>query len=1124
MRFQKVLLPIFISAGILFSSPIFSQNTGVMNNDKIYQQAWKEIDSLAKQGLFRSALEKTEGLYARAAREGNTPQLVKTIIYRGRYVQELSENEEIATIELLNKELVNAPFPLGPVLQSLLAETYNAYLERNRWELQDRTAVNQDSLPDDIQTWTMADFEEATAKAYLASVADPRLRAIPLGEYSPVLSEGKNTQGLWNSLADLLFHRALKHFSNTRSFLTRPAYQFYLDQPEAFEDVQVFCAFPFPDQDPGSLEYRALRLFQLWLAQKAGEGNAAALLDADLMRLEFVHEESVLAGKDSLFSAALQRLEKQFPNEPGIAGAMYHRARLLLASGNRYDAAEGDKYRLDKRAARALAEVAVSRFPGSVGASKCAALLREINASSLRVEVEEVILPNRPILAAIAFKNNAKAWFRLLRISEKDANELDRMDRDEALKRLSSLPVLRSWTADLPEDGDLQEHRTEMTMAGLPIGRYALVFDDTIIAAKGPLRKNTISWIYFSVSELAYLFSSRDGQLEFLLAHRDSGAPLEGVELTLYSTAYDYSNQKSRRNEISRAITNADGLVRFSGLRGSFSVRFAKGEDVLFSEGYYTDRWEDRKQTELRTHFFLDRAIYRPGQTVYFKGIVTEHAPVPGEVRIRTNSNAVITVRDVNYKEIARQIVTTNDYGSFNGSFTAPSGTLRGTMSISSSLGGSQVSFRVEEYKRPRFEVVVAPLEGQAALGDAVTVKGSARMYAGSAVDGAKVSYRVTRTASFPWWYWWRPTPPNGETLIAAGVTQTDAAGNFAIPFSAQPDPTLDPQTLPEFSFRIEADVTDITGETHSAAQTINLGFANLRAILGIGEWLDAARPDTFEILTTNLDGQAVAAAGKVRFVQLQGPAAPFLKRYWAVPDRPTILEAAFKRDFPFLAFGREDDPMNWPAGATAWETGFNTGEQTKMALPAFQLAAGYYLLVLETSDAGGKPLSLRKLVKVMDSSKRKIPAGEMFFTDLSQKSAAPGDVVNALLATAAAPLHIFMDKGNAGAVSESRWVNIAEWATDSTRITESDRGNRFYRFHFVRYNRVFSNQLVLSVPWSNKVLQVNYETFRDNLLPGQEEEWRLRITGPDGAAAAAEVLAAMYDASLDQFQPNQWS
>ncbi len=1112
-----------ISTGSLGFSPVFSQNKGIMSTDKIYQQAWTEIDSLEEQGLIRSALEKTEALYARAAREGNTPQLVKTILYRGKYTQDLEANGEVAAIGLLRRELVNAAFPLEPILQSLLANAYRDYLDQNRWNLKDRTSVDQDSLADDIQTWTIADFENATAKAFLASVADPRLRSIPLEGYSPVLSERKNTLGLWNSLADLLFYRALEYFSNSRSFLTRPVYRFYLDQAEAFADVQAFCAFPFPDKDPGSLEYQALKLFQLWLKLKAEEGNIAALLDADLMRLVFVHEKSVLGGKDSVFSAALQRLETQFPKEPGVAEAMYHRARMLLVSGNRYNATEGDKYRLDKRAAKAIAEEALKRFPGSTGASRCGALLNEIAVSRLHIEVEEVVLPNQPILASIVFKNNPKVWFRLIRISEKEADELDRLDKDRGLKFLSNLPVLRSWAADLPDDSDFQEHRTEIVLAGLPAGHYTLIFDDTVMAAKGSLRNHTASWLNFAVSELAYLFSHQAGGVEFLVAHRDSGAPLEGVELTLYATDYDYSNQKQKRSEIRRAKTNADGSVRFSGLKGSFSVRFAKGEDVLFSEGYYANRWEDNEKVDIKTHFFLDRSIYRPGQTVYFKGIATEHTAKSGAVRILANRKAVITLRDVNYNEIARQEVTTNDYGSFNGSFMAPSGTLRGVMSISSSLGESQVAFRVEEYKRPRFEVVVSPLEGQAVLGAEVSLKGSATMYAGSAVDGAKVSYRITRTASFPWRFWWTPYPPVGETLITAGETQTDAAGNFTVPFKAIPDPTLDPETLPEFLFRVEADVTDITGETHTASQTINVGFANLRATLAIGEWLDAAKPDTFEILTTNLDGQAVAAVGKVRFVALQGPANPLLKRYWVLPDRPTIAEEAFKRDFPMLAYGKEDDPLNWPAKSTVWETDFNTGEQTKVALPAFQLSAGYYQLVLETVDASGKPLSLRKLVKVIDSKARKIPDGQMFFTDISQKTAAPGDEVTALLATADEPLHVYMDKGNAGVVNASRWIKVMDWATDTTRITEGDRGNRFYFFHFIRHNRVFSDQHLLAVPWTNKVLQINYETFRDNLLPGQEEEWRLRITGSDGSAAAAEVLAAMYDASLDQFQPNNW-
>ena len=1120
MKFQKILVAMFFGL-CAFHMPGIAKISANMDNDPQYKKAWAEIEALEKQGLFKSALEKTEALYQVAANAGNAPQIIKTIAFKGKFLIRLEEDGHEAAIAFIRQEAAKAAFPNKAVLLSLLGEVYADYLSERLWEIRDRTSIEQAAQPEDIKTWTAADFEAATAEAYLASVQDTRMGAVPLQEYEAVLSPGKNTQGLWSSLLDLLTHRALEYFSRSSSTLTSPVYRFYLDQPEAFAETRVFAGFPFVSKDLTSSEYQALLLFQSWLKQKLADNKPASLVDADLMRLEFVYDKSVRPDKDSLYAAALMNLESRFPKESGIAVAMYRRAQLLFNSGEKYDASNGEKFRLDKQRAKALADEAIRRFPNSFGAGECRNLISRITAPRLKAELEETVLPNKPVLLSLAFKNTPQAWFRIVRLTEKHREALEEAGQEEALKLLLGLPALRAWNAALPDDGDFQEHRTEIATDPLSFGYYALIFQDTPFAEG---KKFSSSWMPFAVSEMAFLHTTSNGKLELLVAHRDAGSPVSGVEVILYSSSYDYQSNKTRRREIRRQTTDADGRVVFEAPNGNYACRFVKGDDVLYSAGFYVYERESNEMEDIRTHFFLDRSIYRPGQTVYFKGIVTRSRQQPGDVAILPNQKVRLVFRDANYKVIAEQDLITNAFGSFNGTFAAPGTGLRGRMTISSSLGGSMVDFLVEEYKRPRFEVKIHALEGQAALGSEVEVKGEARMYAGSAADGAKVSYRVIRRATFPWWYWWRPLPvSSGETLIASGETTTDAAGNFEIRFPAQPDPTLDPADLPEFQFRVEADVTDVTGETHTAVRSVNLGYANMRAEIQVGEWLDMAKTQVVGIATKNLDAQPVGASGKIRFLALQSPEKIFLKRYWAAPDRPSIPEKEFRRDFPMLAFGTEDNPMNWPVTGTAWESAFNTASSNQVEVPAGAFPAGYYLLELETADASGKLLSLRRLVKVLNSANKTVPKGEVLYAAISQERAEPGDQPQLVLASAAGPLHIFTDTGRAGKVLNGNWQVLEGWSEETFQVVEADRGNRFFLLNLIRHNRIFSRELLLSVPWSNKLLQMELQTFRDKLLPGQEEEWRLRISGPKGDSVAAEVLAAMYDVSLDAFAPNNW-
>ncbi|MBK8556605.1 MAG: hypothetical protein IPL65_12935 [Lewinellaceae bacterium] len=379
-----------------------------------------------------------------------------------------------------------------------------------------------------------------------------------------------------------------------------------------------------------------------------------------------------------------------------------------------------------------------------------------------------------------------------------------------------------------------------------------------------------------------------------------------------------------------------------------------------------------------------------------------------------------------------------NAFGTVNGAFTAPSGGLTGRMSLRGDNLDGSASFNVEEYKRPKFETTFKPMEGAYRLNETVTVRGEAKNYAGSVVDGAQLRYRVVRQARFPYWGWSyfrKPMPWSSQSMeITSGETTTKADGSFEIQFQALPDREIPVKDQPVFDYTIYADVTDISGETRSGEQTLSIGYVALEVNLGMENANHLFLMQNIGLSTTNLAGQPQVAMGEIKVQRLKSPDQLYAQRYWEKPDQWLLKESEFKLDFPDFAWQQEDEPDTWAAEGKAQTIPFNTKDQKTVDL------SGTY----------------------------------MHFTTID--------------------------------------------------VAESDRGGITVHAFAVWKNRVYlRSPKQLNVPWTNKDLDIKFETFRDKMEPGQAEEWRLRISGPQKERVAAEMVAAMYDASLDQFLPHSW-
>ncbi len=1112
----------------------FSQSNP--NMELKYEEEWKAIQDFESKGLPESALKATRELYVKVKADGDTPQLVKVLIYLNKFQSQLEEDGFVNSIRRLEAEMEAAEFPLKPILQSMLAQMYQSYLSDNSWKIRNRTETTEEEV-DDLQTWSMDRIADRSFDLYWASLEPERdLLAIPIEDYDVITTGEKETDRLRPSLFDLLAHRAIDHFRNERSYLTRPAEQFSINDKAAFWDANVFANHEFTTTDTISHKYQTTLLFQKLIRLHLADEDPAALIDVDLARLKFLYGHAELEQKDQHYLAALQRMKEKYEGTAFTAEISYAIADLYRKQADRYAPSYLDEIRPPKeeekwgyRKAVAISEEVARAHPDTYGGKKAQSLVNQLLSPSFELQVEQVNLPEKPILSQVRFKNVEKLFFKIVQLNWEDYRDLGVMyDQERIYKFLNRRKSLRTWEQKLPRTSDHHYHTVELAMEALPFGFYSILITDQ---AEFDVEKGRISFVNMQVSNISFFKrDQRQDGVEFLAIHRETGAPMPGVNASFYRTEYRRGN-KAKVISLGQKLTDQDGLVRPD--KNDFTnlyVKFSKGEDQLFltgAYGYYNYGRPQVPEPRPGCEFFLDRAIYRPGQTIHYKGLLYSRE-VDKTVRILPNERVKVTLYDVNGQDVASQELVANEYGTVSGQFEAPKTGLLGGMSLRSSIGGHQ-GFRVEEYKRPKFEVEVLPFDQVYALEDTVSVKGTAKAYAGNNIDGAKVSYSVERSIVFPWRpYYFRsfgPPPGNrGSTVLAKGETVTDANGQFELAFVAKTAPKTEGWGRPMFVYKINVDVTDITGETHSSSRVLNLSEVGIRLSLYAPKTYDKGEALSIPVNTTNLDNQFVERACTLLVEHLNAVERPLITRYWSRPDLHLHDAQEFRSLFPQYAYKLEGLSEQMAVRDVVFESNFTSEENQRISIETKNWPVGEYRIRLLTKDDNGNELEEVTFFKVYDSEKSAIPASIDLLVKTNQKSYKVGEKAGIqLFAGAETPMNVFFTVGRENSVFQRKWISVANRDSSEHTIVEADKGGVFYQYLYVKNNRQFMQTSKIAVPWSDKQLKLEMLTFRDKLKPGQEEEWQIKISGTEKDKVAAELVATMYDASLDVFAVNFW-
>ncbi len=1098
-------------------------------NNNNYQDDWKKVESFDKDGLPKSALEIVEAIHSKAKKANNTNQITKALIYKAKYLLVLEENAQLNIIKEFKKEIANSKFPGKNILESILANLYWQYFQQHRWQFYNRTKTAEKVDKEDFRTWDLETLFAEIHFYYQKSLDNGLLaQQTDLMQFKDILEQSGDSKIYRPTLFDFLSHNALAFYKTSETSITKPAYAFEIDSPDYLKDHQQFSLIKLETKDSLSLQFHALKIYQNLINFHKRDKKPAALIEVNIERLKFVYEHAIYSNKQELLLTTLLSEKEKHQQFPAVTLYNYEIGDLYKTQAATYIPKENETHRWTLQKAIEICDNAISKHPKSRGANNCAYLKEQILDPNINsITLESYIPINKPSKLLINYKNLDQVYFRVLKINRSELKFFNQLYQSkEKISFLNKLSTVTSWNSKLIDEKDYQNHTIEINVPVLPQGSYMIVGS----TSKDLSVNTSFSFGNLQVTDLTLVESKTNKVTKFQVINRTNGTPISNASIKLTSDR--------GRNQLNKKLsTNDKGEAFFTqeGYYYNVLATVTKGEDTAYFNGLYLNQYggdsEPDNTTRYTTFLFTDRSIYRPGQTVYFKGIMMSSA---GNEKHKVVANRATFAKliDMNGQEVKLLNFTTNEYGSFAGEFILPSSGLTGNYTIQTdSYNSTYIS--VEEYKRPKFETKFNPVTETYKVNDSIHLTGTATAYAGSNITDAKVVYRVYRQVQYPRWCYWFPSYGSEEQEITHGETKTNDSGEYKITFAALPDKSVSKENQPTFTYKVTADVTDINGETRSTTTYVNVGYHALIASLNISSEIDRTKKDqVLSVSTRNLNGELVENSGNITIFKLQAPECPLRVRPWKAPDYKSSTKEEFKKLFPHDAFQDEDDFRNWEKSNPVLEASYDTKETKDNTKGTAEIElknlkkweTGKYIIELKTKDKFGQEVKDITYINVFDQSEKSIADNKLFEITTDKNTYNIGDDVVLKISSASEDIVVTLDIEKNKQEVDTRIIKLSNNSkTIKIPVNKTDLGGFAISYSFANYNAYQSGTIPITVPYESTQLSIETKTFRDKLQPGQQETWSFTIKGPKGDKVSAELLASMYDASLDQFKPHQW-
>jgi TonB-dependent SusC/RagA subfamily outer membrane receptor len=1108
---------------------LFSLTT---NAQKDFEKLWQQVEKFEVDGLPKSALKIVEEIYTKAEKTNNSSQIIKSLFYKSKFSLTLEEDAQLKVIHNFKEQIAKNVSPTKNVLKNVLANLYWQYFTQNRYKFYNRTKTQDKVDVNDFRTWDLDTLFEEIHTYFKASLQEEKLlQKINIEEFSDILQLQHTAKIYTPTLFDFLANNALQFYKSSETSITKPSYQFTIDSSDYLSDAKTFSTLKITSKDSLSLELNALKIYQKLLHLHNITNNKNAFANIDVQRINFVYQNATFENKDGILLETLKKSEENFKNDE--ASGLYA-----------FEIAEIYKNKAKNKEALDICNTVIKDFPKSLGAQKCFVLKNQIEQKTLSILAEEYIPIAKNSRLLVTYKNVEKLFFTGYKINQKQLEEFNKIYKfDDKKEFINTLEKLKTWNHKLRNEDDYLEHSTEVIVPKFESGMYLILASES-----DDLNENSVyGTTTIQVTNLTLIENTFDGTYNYQVVDRTTGKPIKNAEIHLKNSGNDedfYINKKVKTDKNGFASIKTENYLR----NVEITVKTQK-DYANFGKHYFYNRNSNNSENidneiTIKPFIFTDRSIYRPGQIVYFKTIVIKKQGEKSEVF--KNEFVEVTLYDVNNQIVKTLDLKLNDFGSVAGEFIIPNNGLTGEFTIEVDESSKQeskfyknadfdinynnsVTISVEEYKRPKFETEFNPITESFKINDSIKINGFAKAFSGANITDAKVVYRVHRKVQYPSWYYWRrPNPTSNSQEITNGESITDASGNFFIKFKAIPDESVDKESNPVFNYEITADVTDINGETRSATTIVKVGYHSLIASILVDDKIDKNQKETIvKIETKNLNDEFVAAKGTIKIYKLQAPKNPLRNRPWSAPDYQDISENEFRKLFPNDPYtDDESDEKNWKKGALVFTEKFDTASSKKIILKNTKSwLSGKYIIVLESEDKFGQEVKDEKRITIFSSKDKNVADNQLFTINTNKTFYSVGDQVEIQMGSASKDMTVIVQIEKNHQIIDTKIIKLNNCVeTIKIPVNKEDVGGFAVKYHYVNYNYFESGNLLINVPEKQESIEIITNIFRDKLQPGQDETWSFTIKDDKNDAVAAEVLASMYDASLDDFKAHNWN
>lgn len=741
---------------------------------------------------------------------------------------------------------------------------------------------------------------------------------------------------------------------------------------------------------------------------------------------------------------------------------------------------------------------------------QCNEVINSITKKSVSIELYNVYVPDQAIALGLTYRNTTNPSYKIYKVSADEFLDVARLDDEKTYKKLlAKTPVIES-TLEIPEETDYKEHSSLIALPALQNGQYYIVFSNNNSF------KDYDDLIYstFQVSNLSYFHVDIDENTNIYIVNRETGAPIKDVVAHFSERKYSYKSGRYERIIIGDFYSDNDGFIVVPDSDKTVFVDLYFNNDTLISTSlvdcYRYNSYDDIK---IKSTIFTDRAIYRPGQTVQFSCVVYQGNSKNKEVF--ANYKTLIEFRDSNNQIIDTLDITTDEFGSASGSFLIPSDRVSGNYFIREQNGS--VTFKVEKYKRPTFEITFDMPEQIYKVGDSVTVSGKVAALSGFGLDNVKYRYTVTRKTTFPFRFWdWTPIFVSDKT-ISTGECVTLIDGTFNIDFLLVPSSNVNVVNIPNYVYEVTVEATNKQGETQSGTFTVRATYNKyVLALSSDNTNIETKDFKNLDVTATNINGIPAKTNIECKIFKIND-----MERYQRDLgdfDQQLLSDQELKELFPSFDYYYKENITK----DIVYQQVINVDGKARLLPKNLELQPAKYVVELRSLDDTLSAFSTSYVV--FDMQSKKSPVKSMCWTNIDKADAQPGETINYYIGSSEknASALVMVKRGSKILKSERITLNNNIFKF-SYKVKEEDRGRLDFQVALTIYNTENRHIDYVDIPYNNMDLDIVLHTERDKILPGGSDTWSVTVKDYMGKPIESSMIATMYDASLDDFGHLSW-